>query len=60
MNRREFLKAGTTLALAPAILPRAQSPQVIDMTEGSGFYMLGRATCPTRSAPARFRGARLE
>ena len=30
MNRREFIKAGTTLAMAPAILTRAQSPQVID------------------------------
>ena len=30
MNRREFIKAGTTLAMAPAVLTRAQSPQVID------------------------------
>lgn len=30
MNRREFIKAGTTLAMAPAIPTRAQSPQVID------------------------------
>jgi hypothetical protein len=30
MNRREFIKAGTTLAMAPAVLTRVQSPQVID------------------------------
>jgi len=30
MNRREFIKAGTTLAMAPAVLTRAQSRQVID------------------------------
>ena len=30
MNRREFIKAGTALAMAPAVLTRAQSPQVID------------------------------
>ena len=30
MNRREFIKAGTTLAMAPAIRTRTQSPQVID------------------------------
>ena len=30
MNRREFIKAGTTLAMAPTVLTRAQSPQVID------------------------------
>ena len=30
MNRREFIKAGTTVAMAPAVLTRAQSPQVID------------------------------
>ncbi len=30
MNRREFIKAGTTLAMAPAVPTRAQSPQAID------------------------------
>jgi len=30
MNRREFIKAGTSLAMAPAFLTQRQSPQVID------------------------------
>jgi hypothetical protein len=30
MNRRDFIKAGTALAMAPAIPIRAQSPQAID------------------------------